>query len=94
VGDGGRSGQPVDGFERFTFGFRELMQQIFDGLNLLLAGARGQRGALRTCGSLVIDCGVNLGHNNSRRPFMPNTVVGILVLVLIILAIVYFAKRV
>jgi hypothetical protein len=70
------------------------LQQIFDGLNLLLAAARGQRGALRTCGSRVIDSGVNLRHNNFRRPFMPNTVVGILVLVLIILAIVYFAKRV
>ena len=94
MGDRGRPGEPVDGFEGFAFGFRELEQQIFDGLNLLLAVARGQRGALRTSGSRAIDSGVNLGHNNFRRPFMPNTVVGILVLVLIILAIVYFAKRV
>jgi hypothetical protein len=94
VGDGRRPRQPIDGFERFAFGFRELMQQIFDGVNLLLAGAQGQRGALRTCGSPVRDRGVSVGHDQSRRPFMPNTVVGILVLVLIILAIVYFAKRV
>jgi hypothetical protein len=69
------------------------LQQIFDGVNLLLAGAQGQRGALRTHGSPARDLGVNVGHNHPRRPFM-NTVVGILVLVLIILAIIYFAKRV